>query len=94
MGAVIGVRLAETLVAELDTTIHRIIIWLDSAVAIQWINRSGSRYHAFVGNRITEIDDVLTRLRKKLGDENVGLRHVPTKLNPADDATRGLNITK
>ena len=94
MGAVIGVRLVETLVAETDTTIHRIIIWLDSAVDLQWMNRSSSRYHAFVGNRITEIDDALTRLREKLGDENVCLRYVPTKLNPTDDATRGLDITK
>ena len=60
MGAILAIRLTETLMMELNTPIHRIIIWSDSAIVLQWIKKSSSGYHAFVGNRINEIDDGLT----------------------------------
>ena len=94
MGAVIAVRLAETLVKELDTPIHRIIFWSDSAIVLQWLQKSSNCFHTFVGNRVAEIDDTLARLKAVFGEENVCFRYVPTALNPADDATRGLPLGK
>ena len=90
MGAILAIRLTETLTMELHTPIHRIIMWSDSAIVLQWIGRSSSGYHAFAGNRINEIDDGLTRLREKLQTKEAFFRYVPTDLNPADDATKVL----
>ena len=92
MGAILAIRLTETLTMELDTPIHRIIIWSDSAIVLQWIGKSSSGYHAFVGNRINKIDDGLTRLLEKLQTKEVYFRYISTDLNPADDATRGLKL--
>ena len=82
MGAILAIRLTETLTMELHTPIHRIIMWSDSAIVLQWIGRSSSGYHAFAGNRINEIDDGLTRLREKLQTKKAFFRYVPTDLNP------------
>ena len=94
MGAVIAVRLAETIVKELDTPIHRIIFWSDSAIVLQWLQKSSNCFHTFVGNRVAEIDDMLACLKAVFGEQNICFRYVPTALNPADDATRGLLLGK
>ena len=47
-----------------------------------------------MGNRVAEIDDTLARLKAVFGAENVCFRYIPTALNPADDATRGLQLSK
>ena len=94
MGALLAARMTETLVKELDTEIRRIILWCDSAIVLQWLKKSSSSFHTFVGNRIAEIDDILTRLRLQFGKDQVTFRYIPSALNPADDATRGLQIDK
>ena len=94
MGAVIAVGLAETLVKELGTPIHRIIFWSDSAIVLEWLQKSSNCFHTFVGNRVAEIDDTLAHLKVVYGEENICFRYIPTALNPDDDATRGLQLSK
>lgn len=77
--ATMGVRLANTI-----KDLHRIKIskstyWSDSRVVLAWINSSAVRFKQFAGLRVREILDSTTRR---------DWRHVPTKLNVADDATK------
>ncbi len=52
--------------------------WLDSSVALHWIRGEGE-YKMFVANRVNKI----------LEHEGVTWRHVSSKDNPADVASRG-----
>ena len=52
--------------------------WLDSSVALHWIRGEGE-YKTFVANRVNKIRE----------HEGVTWRHVPSKENPADVASRG-----
>ena len=55
--------------------------WLDSTVALHWLNDDG-QYRQFVANRV----------RKMRSHENVWWRHVTTAENPADLASRGSSV--
>ena len=55
--------------------------WLDSTVALHWIRRSGD-YKQFVSNRVRKIQE----------RGQTTWRHVGTKDNPADLASRGGNL--
>ena len=55
--------------------------WLDSTVALYWIN-GGGEYKQFVANRISKIKSNL----------RVNWRHVATKDNPADLGSRGGSV--
>ena len=52
---------------------------------LQYINNEERRFHVFVANRVTEI-------RSCFNPSN--WHHVPTKENPADDCSRGLDAEK
>ena len=52
--------------------------WLDSTVALHWIVGNGA-YKQFVANRVAKIQ----------AHPSIQWRHVPTKDNPADIASRG-----
>ena len=56
--------------------------WLDSTVALHWICGNGA-YKQFVGNRVAKIQEHST----------IRWRHVPTKDNPADIASRGGQVS-
>ena len=58
---------------------------MDSETVLKWLNSKTARYHTFVANRVAEI-------LEKLHPEQ--WRHVPGKLNPADDVSRGINPDK
>ena len=55
--------------------------WLDSTVALFWIN-GGGQYKQFVENRVQKIR----------AQSEIIWRHVPTKENPADLASRGGDV--
>jgi hypothetical protein len=57
--------------------------WSDSTIALAWIAAEPRRWKSFVANRVTAIQDVIPPER---------WRHVGTKDNPADHATRGLDV--
>ena len=55
--------------------------WLDSSVALHWLNDDG-QYRQFVANRVNKIRS----------HPNVLWRHVPTAENPADLGSRGSSV--
>ncbi len=57
--------------------------WLDSTVALHWIHGEG-QYRQFVANRVSKIKQ----------HPEIGWRHVPTKDNPADIASRGGSLSE
>ena len=57
--------------------------WLDSTVALYWIHGEG-QYRQFVANRVSKIKQ----------HPEITWRHVPTKDNPADVASRGGSLSE
>ena len=83
MAAVLGVRLAETVSEKLEIPLSQYTLWMDSMNVIYWIQGLSRRLKSFVANRVAEIQ------RKS---DPAQWRHVPGEQNPADDATRGLEL--
>ena len=83
MAAVLGVRLAETVSEKLEIPLSQHTLWSDSMDVIYWIQGHSRRLKPFVANRVAEIQ------RKS---DPAQWRHVPGEQNPADDATRGLDL--
>ncbi|XP_045106667.1 uncharacterized protein LOC123501727 [Portunus trituberculatus] len=67
---------------ELDQRIDRTTFWTDSTAVLQYIRNTERRFHVFVANRISAIHE-------ESNPEQ--WRHVTSSINPADDASRGLN---
>ncbi|XP_070526464.1 uncharacterized protein [Cardiocondyla obscurior] len=55
--------------------------WTDSSIVLAWLKQPPSHWKMFVANRVADIQNRLA---------NVSWRHVVTKDNPADCASRGL----
>ena len=82
-GALLAVRLADTVKRELDLAISD--TWSDSKTMLHYISNESRRFHTFVANRVAEIQD---------HSETAQCRYVPTSDNPADDCTRGLDAAE
>ncbi|XP_029162870.1 uncharacterized protein LOC114934343 [Nylanderia fulva] len=54
---------------------------IDSTITLAWLRQSLARWKTFVANRVAQVQQLLS---------NETWRHVPTKDNPADQASRGL----
>jgi hypothetical protein len=80
-GAVMSVRLAETLQNELDLKISRVLFWTDALTVLRYIQNEEKRWKIFIANRIAEIRE---------STEPAQWKFVPGPQNPADAATRGL----
>ncbi|XP_063838164.1 uncharacterized protein LOC135087291 [Ostrinia nubilalis] len=78
--ALLGSRLASSVEKELDLEIEERTFWTDSSTVLQWLKADPRKFKTFVAHRLAEIEE-LTRIQD--------WRWVPTKENPADDATRG-----
>lgn len=89
MGALVAMRLAETLVSEIMTKIQKITFWSDSTTVLHlhWIHQMSSTYKTFVDNQISEIHSIMRNLKAILGAGTVNWRYVPLESNPADDIT-------
>ena len=83
MAAVLGVRLAETVSEKLEIPLSQHTVWTDSMKVIYWIQGHSRRLKSFVANQVAEIQ------RKSRPTQ---WRHVASEENPADDATRGLDL--
>lgn len=59
--------------------------WTDSTVVLSWLNEHASRWKTFVANRVS---DIQTRL------PTATWRHVPSRHNPADIASRGISSSE
>ncbi|XP_034836290.2 uncharacterized protein [Maniola hyperantus] len=76
--ALIGARLAKSILEEHREKPDRVIYWSDSKTTLQWIRNGARRYTPYVAHRLGEIAE--------LTDENQW-RWIPTDLNIADNAT-------
>ncbi|XP_055919024.1 uncharacterized protein LOC129951048 [Eupeodes corollae] len=62
-----------------------VFAWTDSTITLCWISGLPSKWRTFIANRVTEIQRLT----------NVSMwKHIPTKLNPADLASRGVLPSK
>ena len=78
--AMVASRVKSHIVEELDVGDISVTMWTDSAIVLAYIKNTKSRFKPFIANRLTTIHDLTSP------DE---WRHVPTKYNPADLASRG-----
>ena len=80
--AVLAVKLDSMLRKKLKVEITATMFWSDSTAVLQILANSTKRFPTFVANRIATIERMVS--------PNSSWRHVPTQLNPADLASRGL----
>ena len=81
--ATLAVKVDKQIRDELDLPINRVIFWTDSTIVLRYIRNKSKRFQTFVANRLQIIHDASSPHQ---------WRHVPTKLNPADLASRGLSV--
>ncbi|KAJ8711214.1 hypothetical protein PYW07_008456 [Mythimna separata] len=77
--ALLGARLARTVVQEHDYEVNDLTYWSDSTTALAWIQAEPRTFKTFVAHRVAEIEE-LTKKNE--------WRWLPSKDNVADDATR------
>ena len=80
--ALLAVRMAKVIEAEMDIVVVERTFWSDSTTVLQWIRSDPRKKQMFVANRLGEIIES-SRISE--------WRWVPSKMNPADDATRSSN---
>ena len=78
--AVLAVKLNRQVEEQLEIPIERVVLWTDSTVVLQYNNES-KRFQTFVANRLALIHDT---------SKPSMWRHVDTKFNTADYASRRL----
>ena len=83
--ATLSVKMYRVLVDELTYKISKATFWSDSQTTLQYIKNEFKRFQTYVANRVAEIREVTSP------DQ---WRHCPGKVNPADDASRGLKPSK
>ena len=74
-----------------DDGIEKITFWSDSITVLHWFHQTSFNYKAFVGNRVSETDTVMSNLETTLGAGTVNWRYAPTVDNPTNDITRELH---
>ncbi|XP_052900305.1 uncharacterized protein LOC128306748 [Anopheles moucheti] len=79
LAAVIGVRLAATIVNSHRLNISRTVFWTDSRNVLSWLRSDHHRYNQFVAFRVGELLETT---------EVEQWRTIPTKLNVPDDGTK------
>ena len=79
--AVLSVRLCQIVQKELNLPNCRSVYWTDSTAVLQIIHNETKRFPIFVANRVVVINE---------HTEIKSWKYVPSKLNPADFATRGI----
>ena len=80
LGALLGARLANTLVESVCDRLWKVTLWTDSLVALGWIRGDKTRWKPFVKNQVAKITNK-TSLN--------WWRHCPGTENPADLSSRG-----
>ena len=81
--ATVAVKLDRMLRRELEIQVARSVFWTDSTAVIKYISNENRRFQTFVANRIAVIRD---------GSDPSQWNYVQTKMNPADDASRGVPV--
>ena len=83
-GTVVGVRLATSICKVLKLPLSVITCWTDSTTVLQWLYSKKYRFQTFVANRVSEILENSSCRQ---------WRHVPGRLNPANECSRGMSAT-
>lgn len=78
--AVTSVSISQKVLKELQMDVSE-TFWTDSQVVLGYIKNSARKFHVYVANRVQQIRDV---------SQPEQWNYVPTSLNPADHASRGL----
>jgi hypothetical protein len=81
--AVVGVKMGVALVHELKIEISEVFYHTDSTSVLHFLNNSHSRFPIFIANRVHAILELSSVSH---------WRYVPSELNPADIASRGLSM--
>ncbi len=77
-------KLLLTVSTDLNISIHDVYAWTDSTIVLSGVNKSPTNLKVFVANRIASIQDVIPPRQ---------WRHVCSKDNPADLASRGVSTS-
>jgi len=78
-GTLLGARLSKAIKETLNLRIDSTFMWTDSEIVLYWLKTSSKRFKTFVAQRLGEIQELTNSSE---------WRHVPSKLNPADKATK------
>ncbi|XP_070562373.1 uncharacterized protein [Ptychodera flava] len=81
--ATVAVNVGKQIREEIQLPIHCENFWTDSTIVLQYIHNSTRRFKTFVANRLQVIHDATSP------DQ---WHHVPSQLNPADCASRGIEF--
>jgi len=81
--AVLSIRLDRMILEEIKVAVDESVYWTDSTCVLRYIENEEKRFQTFVANRVAAIRE--QSLLSKW-------RYVETKLNPADDASRGMTV--
>ena len=84
-GAVLSVQIAALIRRELDNEWKNETFWTNNKVVLGYINNNTKMFKEFFANRIHQIHE---------GSNVSQWRYVPSKMNSADDASRGLDANK
>ncbi|XP_051162407.1 uncharacterized protein LOC127282276 [Leptopilina boulardi] len=76
-------KLTSVVTEKLNFPSKSIHYWSDSQIVLSWLQGHPSRWKPFVANRVSEIHSLA---------KEIPWRHVPSKDNPADCATRGFTV--
>ena len=83
--ATLSVKMYIMLADELTYKMSKTTFWADSQMTLQYIKNESKLFQTYVANRVAEIREVTSP------DQ---WRHCPGKVNPANDASRGLKPSK
>lgn len=81
-GAVLAARLFNKVTNSLRCSVGNTYFWCDSNVVLGWLNTPPHKLSAFVSHRVVEVNELTA-------DNSVWM-YVPSLLNPADLASRGV----
>jgi len=84
-GAVLLSRLMNAVKQSMRMVFKEEYAWTDSTVTLAWIQGHPSKWKTFIGNRVSEIQDLVPPIH---------WRHVKSGDNPADPASRGISAAK
>ena len=81
--AAMAAKMDSMLKSELDMELQESVFWSDSTTVLKYLNNESTRFPTFVANRVTLIREL----------SNISQwRYVNTSLNPADSASRSLQM--
>ena len=80
--ALTGAQLCDKVLQSIPYCINTKYMWTDSTVVLSWLKTQSKMLQVFVRNRVNKINDLTKGFK---------WNHVPTKENPADIASRGID---